>query len=213
MTGLESRFQLNLPKITFRPCPFAPFVEHPITVSQIRTSITSIRRANAYSRRPNPSSRAARRLKPIITVNSTDASEQSKKFEGYISAAFWIGVGHADEEISSVRVRQPVESYDDEVASLTEFADLLVEREINFSVEFFAEPPAPERESVVAEETVMQPGQPRESEAERGTDFESELTRVKEEYQKGLVTKKQFESKRNALLKRWKEGIEGKLGR
>lgn len=151
-------------------------------------------------------------MRPIITINSTDVSEQAKKFEGYISAAFWIGVGHADEEVGSVRIRQPVESYDDEVASLTEFADLLVEREINFSVEFFAEPPAPERESVVAEETVMQPGQPPESEVGgKGIDFESELTRVKQEYQKGLVTKKQFESKRNALLKRWKEGIEGKL--
>ncbi len=152
-------------------------------------------------------------MKPIITIHSTDASAQSKKFEGYITAAFWIGVGHAEEEAITVRIRQPVESYDVEVASLTEFTDLLVERQINFSVEFFAEPPVQLTGSVVAEETVLQ----REAQAAGGgegtADFEAELTRMKDEYQRGLVTKKQFETKKSAILKKWKDRVEGKLER
>jgi len=153
-------------------------------------------------------------LKPIITVYSTGTAEQTKKFEGYISAAFWIGVDHAEGEVGSVKVRQPTESYDIEVATLSEFADLLVERQINFSVEFFSEPTPPQPRAEAAPGAIPV-AEPMPAIAVNGTetDYEEELNRIKDQYQKGLVTKRQYESKKLALLKRWKEKVEGKLER
>ena len=153
-------------------------------------------------------------MKPIITVYSAGATEETKKFEGYITAAFWLGVENAEGEGGSVKVRQPIESYDDEVAALTEFAGLMVQRQINFAVEFFAEPAQPEAQggagpaNIIVEEpmpTIL---------AEAGeTDYEGELTKIKDQYKKGLVTKKQYDAKKEALLRRWKEKVEGRLGR
>jgi hypothetical protein len=154
-----------------------------------------------------------RPLKPIITVYSTGTTEPTKKFEGYITAAFWIGVDHSEGEVASVKVRQATESYDTEVELLNEFTGLMVRQQINFSVEFFAEP----AETPVAEAA-------REPEAEERAvpvistegaeiDFEAELTKVKNQYKKGLVTKKQFEAKKEELLKGWRERIEGSLGK
>ena len=153
-------------------------------------------------------------MKPIITVYSTGTAEQTKKFEGYISAAFWIGVDHAEGEVGSVKVRQPTESYDIEVATLSEFADLLVERQINFSVEFFAEPTQqqPRAEAVPGAVPVAEP-MPAIAVNGTETDYEEELNRIKDQYQKGLVTKRQYESKKLALLKKWKEKVEGRLER
>jgi len=150
-------------------------------------------------------------LKPIITVYSTGGSEQPKKFEGYISAAFWIGVDHADQEVASVKVRQPSESYDNEVETLMEFTGLMVSQQINFAVEFFTEPPHAE-----SEEEDLEPSQEDEpvlvTPSEVGEmDFEAELSRIKNQFKKGLVTKRQYEAKKEELLKNWKERVEGKL--
>ena len=151
-------------------------------------------------------------MKPIITVYSTGTTEQTKKFEGYISAAFWIGVDHAEGEVGSVKVRQPAESYDIEVATLSEFATLLVERQINFAVEFFSEPTQQQPRAEAVPEAAPALG-PLPAIAVNGTeaDYEVELNRIKDQYQKGLVTKRQYESKKLALLKKWKEKVEGKL--
>jgi len=153
-------------------------------------------------------------LKPIITVYSTGTTEQTKKFEGYISAAFWIGVDHAEGEVGSVKVRQPAESYDIEVATLSEFATLLVERQINFAVEFFTEP-TQQQARVEAAPEAIRVAEPMPAIVVNGTeaDYEEELNRIKDQYQKGLVTKRQYESKKLALLKKWKEKVEGKLER
>ena len=152
-------------------------------------------------------------MKPIITIYSTGTSEPTKKFEGYITAAFWIGVDHAEGEVASVKVRQATESYDTEVELLNEFTSLMVQRQINFSVEFFAEPVGvqmsePGRETETVERTMPVIS------AEGGeTDYEAELTKIKSQYKKGLVTKKQFEAKKEELLKSWRERIEGRLGK
>jgi hypothetical protein len=146
-------------------------------------------------------------LKPIITLYPTGSKEQSKKFEGYISAAFWIGVDHAEADIGSVKVRQPVESYDEEVATLTEFAGLMVQRQITFSVEFFREP-EPQGSSASEEgEAELDTAGGAETRGEE-VNYEAELTKIKTELQKGLVTRKQYEAKKGELLKRWKERLE-----
>jgi hypothetical protein len=153
-------------------------------------------------------------LKPIITIYSTGTTEPTKKFEGYITAAFWIGVDHAEGEVASVKVRQPTESYDTEVELLAEFTNLMVQRQINFSVEFFAEP----AEAKVAEMT-PEPSPEEETAAPilstegAELDYEAELLKIKNAYKKGLVTKKQYELKKEELLKNWRERIEGRLGR
>ena len=152
-------------------------------------------------------------MKPIITIYSTGAAEEPKKFDGYISAAFWMGVDHAEKESGSVKVRQPVESYDDEVAALTEFTNLMVERQINFSVEFFREPTleATAAQANPVEMKYSTESLPAELISGSDLDYESELTRIREEYKKGAVTKKQYEAKKGALLKKWKEEVEGTL--
>jgi hypothetical protein len=152
-------------------------------------------------------------LKPIITIYSTGTSEPTKKFEGYITAAFWIGVDHAEGEVASVKVRQPTESYDTEVELLNEFAALMVQRQINFSVEFFAEPAEAKAAETEQEPTPEEKVELSFSTEEGGTDYEAELSKIKNQYKKGLVTKKQFEAKKEELLKSWRERIEGRLGR
>ena len=152
-------------------------------------------------------------MKPIITIYSTGTSEPTKKFEGYITAAFWIGVDHAEGEVSSVKVRQPTESYDTEVELLNEFASLMVQRQINFSVEFFAEPAEAKAAEPAQEQAPEEKVELSFSTGGGEVDYEAELSKVKNQYKKGLVTKRQYEAKKEELLKNWKERIEGRLGR
>jgi hypothetical protein len=79
-------------------------------------------------------------LKPVITVYSGGSNSKTKRFDSVISAAFWAGVDYADEDINSVKIRQPSLSADSDVMGLVEFTSLLVQRQINFSVEFSPEP-------------------------------------------------------------------------
>lgn len=152
-------------------------------------------------------------MKPIITLYSPGTTEPSKKFEGYISAAFWIGVDHAEGDIGSIKIRQPVESYDSEVASLTEFTSLMVQRQISFSVEFFTEPGAPAAaEPEPVEVKYSTETSSADSVVEGEWDFEGELTKIKEQYKQGTMTKKQFESKKAGILRQWKEKVEGRMG-
>ncbi len=151
-------------------------------------------------------------MKPIITVYSGGSPDKTKKLDGFITAAFWIGVDHAEHDLESVKVRFPSESYDVDVTTLTEFTTLLVQRQINFSVEFFTEP-TPIRQNPTASEVDVTAETVTAGGVEEGDlDFEEELTKIKADYQKGLVTKKQYEAKRGVLLKRWKEKVEGRMG-
>ena len=151
-------------------------------------------------------------MKPNISIYPMGAKDETKKFEGYISAAFWLGIDQAEGDLESVKVRQPVESYDSEVAALSEFTNLLVQRQINFSVEFFTEPGGPAPADQIEAELNPQ-GLAPEAVVGGDVDFEAELNRIKEEYQRGGVSKKQYEMKKGALLKRWREKVEGKLER
>jgi len=152
-------------------------------------------------------------LKPIITIYSTGTTEPTKKFEGFIAAAFWIGVDHAEGEVASVKVRQPTENYDAEVELLMEFAGLMVQRQINYSVEFFAEPAEPHAAETTQEAELEEKAMPALSTDGMEMDYEAELVRIKNQYKKGIVTKKQYEAKKEELLKSWRETIEGRLGK
>ena len=101
---------------------------------------------------------------------------------------------------------------------MLEFTSLLVQRQINFSVEFFTEP-VPEPSSPVSlnyREEALEPvatGPSALQQLEKGDfDYETELAKIKADYEKGVVSKKQFETKKGTLLKRWKERVEGNLG-
>jgi hypothetical protein len=152
-------------------------------------------------------------LKPIITLYSRGTPSLTKKFEGYIEAAFWIGLEYSDDDIESVKARQPSESYDTDVASLLEFSALMVRRQINFSIEFFEEPPPKEDfERGPPEEPSAALEAPSSARTEE-IDYKSELIKLKEDYDKNRLSKRQYEAKRDSLLKKWKEGVEGGLSR
>ena len=151
-------------------------------------------------------------MRPIITVYSRGLPDQTKKFEGFITAAFWIGLYHTEGEMESVKVRQPNESYDNDVANLGEFTSLMVQRQINFSVEFFSEPTL--HQTIAGQQGSGNPlaeEMQEENEDAEEVDFESQLTRIKDAYRNGLVNKKQYETRKGAILKKWKEKVEGKL--
>jgi hypothetical protein len=152
-------------------------------------------------------------MKPIITLYSQGQPALTKKFEGYIEAAFWIGLEYSDGDVISVKARQPSESYDTDVANLLEFSTLMVRRQINFSIEFFEEPPSKEDlEQGQPEEPSAGPETP-SSEPAKTIDYRAELNKLKEDYDRKLYSKRQYEAKRDALLKKWKEGVEGGLSR
>jgi hypothetical protein len=151
-------------------------------------------------------------LKPIITVYCGGSANLTKKFEGYIEAAFWIGVEHSEGDLESVKARQPNESYDTDVANLLEFSALLVRREINFSIEFFEEPSQPE-DSASGLPQEPSPSEPETSAAalEKEADYKAELDRLRDDHLKGLVNKRHYESRKAILLKKWRESVEGRL--
>jgi len=79
-------------------------------------------------------------MNPLITVYSGGSNSKTKKFDSIISAAFWAGVDYGEEDINSVKIRQPGLSAEADLANLIEFATLLVQRQINFNIEFSTEP-------------------------------------------------------------------------
>jgi hypothetical protein len=148
-------------------------------------------------------------LKPIITLYSGDSANLTKKFEGFVDAAFWIGAEHIEGDLESVKVRQPNESYDSDVASLLEFSTLLVRRQISFSVEFFTEPPL--QDDVAPPSSTPPPASPSPPERSSWSDYMLELEKLKEDSERGLLTKKQYASRKEALLRKWRESVEGGL--
>jgi len=151
-------------------------------------------------------------MKPIITIYAQGADSEAKKFDGFIEAAFWMGVDHSEKDLASVKVRQPTQSYDEEVSTLREFTNLLIKQQVTFSVEFFAEPvPAvgPESDQMASVEVEEEGPQLVTSD---GNEFQSEIEHLKEEYKRGTMSKKQYKSKKEDLLKLWKESVEGRLG-
>lgn len=150
-------------------------------------------------------------MKPIITVYAKGRPDQTKKFEGFVEAAFWIGVDHAEGDLESVKVRQSDESYDVDVANLLEFTNLMVQRQITFSVEFFAEPPSDQEPQEAPPEPPVPGDETSPETTDRAFDYASDLVKLKDDFQKGAITRKQYESRRNLLLKRWKGDVEGGL--
>ena len=91
-------------------------------------------------------------MKPVITVYSGGSNSKTKKFDSVIPAAFWAGADYADEDINSVKIRQPGISDESDLMNLIEFATLLVQRQINFSIEFPSESRPPDNSRPQSEE-------------------------------------------------------------
>jgi hypothetical protein len=151
-------------------------------------------------------------LKPIITVCSGGSASLTKKFEGYIEAAFWIGLEHSEGDLESVKARQPNESYGTDVANLLEFCSLLVRREISFSIEFFEEPSEPgDSGSGLTQEPSPSERETSAAALEEEADYKAELDRLRDDYSKDLVNRRQYESRKGVLLKKWRKSVEGRL--
>jgi hypothetical protein len=150
-------------------------------------------------------------MKPIITLYMRGRPDETKKLDGFISAAFWVGIDQTENELESVRVRLPSEFYDLDVSNLVEFTSFLIQRQINFTVDFFVEPSTPESMTSHVPTEAKVPKKPQDLEGKE-TDFEVELAKIKEEFRKGNLTKAQYDSKKGTLLKKWKEMVETRLG-
>jgi len=149
-------------------------------------------------------------MKPIITVYSR-SGDQPKKFEGFMEASFWIGVDHSEGDLTSVKVRQPIQAYDEEVSTLSEFTELLVRRQISFSIEFFSEPQVVENAPPVAEAEMAKAEDDTSMVVAQRSGFQTEIEHLRAEYKRGEMTKKQYKSKKEDLLKLWKEKVEDDL--
>jgi hypothetical protein len=150
-------------------------------------------------------------MKPIITLYMRGRPDETKKLDGFISAAFWVGIDQTENELESVRVRLPSEFYDLDVSNLIEFTTFLIQRQINFTVEFFVEPAT--REAMPARIPIDAKAAKKAPESVGGeTDYEVELAKLKEQLQKGTLTKAQYDSKKGTLLKKWKDMVETRLG-
>lgn len=110
---------------------------------------------------------------------------------------------HSEGDLESVKIRQPNESYDTDIANLLEFCNLLVRKQINFSIEFFTEP--------LSQEDTAPLSPPSPLEEPRPSGYMSELEKLKEDSEKGRLTKKQYRSMKDALLRKWRERVEGGL--
>jgi hypothetical protein len=112
-----------------------------------------------------------------------------------------------------VKVRQPSESYDTEVAALAEFTGLMVQRQINFSIEFFSEPPTAVREEQVLEEAPKL-GESIEEKADDkvgDSDYQVSLAKLKEQKASGKMSREEYKSRKDDLLKKWKQKLEGRM--
>ncbi len=148
-------------------------------------------------------------MKPNITLYSATSADKTKKFESFIEAAFWIGTDYFDEDLESVKIRQPNESYDVDVANLLDFANLLVRKQISFKLEFFTEP---EQATSLELQEVEKPAQEPATSGKTAEEEEG-LKKLDEEFSKGGITKKQYEARRDAMLKRWKSRVEEGLSK
>jgi hypothetical protein len=166
-------------------------------------------------------------LKSTISLYTKDSLKATKRFEDFIQASFWIGVDYAERDLKSVKV-EVFDSQDPEgTAELQKFANLLLAQQIDFSVRFFGEsspaaepseePPAPPPPPPAPAPTPAPPGEeapPPPAPVSKGVeDDAAELAKLKDDYNKGLLTKRQYESRRDAVLKRWRQRVDEGLSK
>jgi len=134
-------------------------------------------------------------MKPIITVYSGGSAAQTKKFDNFIHAAYWVGVADTERDLDSVKVRlSPLEDYDADVASAKEFSTLLIEKGINFSFEFFVEPQeGGQEERPPTTQPPAKSNQPATKPAGKARS-KATLENLKSALEKGLITKSEYDS-------------------
>jgi hypothetical protein len=123
---------------------------------------------------------------------------------GLLNAAFWIGMGHSEDEVRSVTVRADPASFSSEGPVLQEFITLLIQREIDFSVDFLPERGKKAVPRTSGGNTVSLPNQ--------GYGYLAELAELKKALDEGRLTKSQYEENRKILVAGLKGKVEGKIG-
>ncbi|MGD0478037.1 MAG: hypothetical protein ABSB29_07720 [Nitrososphaerales archaeon] len=138
-------------------------------------------------------------MKPIITVYSGGSTALTKKFDNFVHAAYWIGIENAERDLESVKVRvSPLEDYDADVANAKGFSSLLIENGINFSFEFFVEPPQSGQDTPPP--TPPPPpksSQPTATKSTGRVGSKATPENLKSALEKGLITKREYDSLMN----------------
>jgi hypothetical protein len=157
-----------------------------------------------------------------------EASKASKRVEDFVNASFWIGVDYAEHDLKSVKIDIFDAQEPDGASDLQKFVNLLLGQQIDYSVRFFGEssPTGETEEEEPAEEPAEEP--PKEEAKEEPPPAEeapaspvskgveddaAELERLKDDFNKGVLTKRQYEAKRDQVLKRWRQRVDEGLSR
>lgn len=143
-----------------------------------------------------------------VLVRTNASPDRSLGLEGLVSAAFWIGVEHSEDDVRSVTVDVDAVSLTKEGPELQEFVTLLIQREIDFSVGFA---PGPGKNAVATASRVEDPilsDQAHRWEA----GYLIELAELKEALDDGRLTRSQYEENRKVLIAGWIGKVEGKTG-
>ena len=130
------------------------------------------------------------------------------ELEGLVNAAFWIGLEHSEDGVRSVVVSADPASFSKEGPELQDLVTLLVQREIDFAVDF-----QPERggKVVPSAPAVQRTGAPSHGhQLEAG--YLTELAELKRALEEGRLTKSQYEENRKILIAGWIGRAEGRTG-
>jgi hypothetical protein len=165
-------------------------------------------------------------LKPTISMYTEEASKASKRVEDFVNASFWIGVDYAEHDLKSVKIDIFDAQEPDGATDLQKFVSLLLGQQIDYSVRFFGESsPSGETEE---EEAAGEPAEEPPKEEAKGAaapaeapapaskgveDDAAELERLKDDFNKGVLSKRQYEAKRDQVLKRWRQRVDEGLSR
>jgi hypothetical protein len=139
-----------------------------------------------------------------VLIHTSTPPGQTLELEGLVSAAFWIGMGHSEDEVRSVTISADPASLSNEGPELQEFITLLVQREIDFLVDFLPERGKKALPRASGGNTVNIPNQ--------GYGYLAELAELKKALDEGRLTKSQYEENRKILTAGLKGRVEGKIG-
>jgi hypothetical protein len=126
------------------------------------------------------------------------------ELEGLVTAAFWIGMEHSEDEVRSVTISADPASLSNEGHELQEFITLLIQREIDFMVDF-----SPERGKKAVSRVS---GGKTLNLANQRYGYLAELAELKKALDDGRLTKSQYEENRKVLIAGSKGRVEEKIG-
>jgi hypothetical protein len=139
-----------------------------------------------------------------VLIHSNTSPGQTLELEGLLTAAFWLGMEYSDDDVRSVTVSSDPASLSNEGPALQEFITLLIQREIDFLVDFIPERGKNAVPRASGGNVIGLPNQ--------GYGYLAELAELKKALDQGRLTKSQYEENRKILVAGMKGRIEGKIG-